>query len=43
MIKASEMIQRLKEQAKETQPTKVRTPKDYKVSNKAKKRTNTFS
>ena len=27
MIKASEMIQRLKEQAKETQPMKVRTPK----------------
>jgi hypothetical protein len=36
-IKASEMIQRLKEQAKETQPTKVRTPKAIKYLTKLKR------
>ena len=37
MIKASEMIQRLKEQAKETQPMKVNTPKAIKYLTKLKR------
>jgi hypothetical protein len=37
MIKASEMIQRLKEQAKETQPMKVRTPQAIKYLTKLKR------
>jgi len=36
-IKASEMIQRLKEQAKETQPMKVNTPKAIKYLTKLKR------
>ena len=36
-IKASEMIQRLKEQAKETQPMKVRTPKAIQYLTKLKR------
>jgi len=37
MIKASEMIQRLKEQAKEIQPMKVNTPKAIKYLTKLKR------
>jgi predicted transcriptional regulator len=37
MIKASEMIQRLKEQAKETQPMKVNTPKAIQYLTKLKR------
>jgi hypothetical protein len=37
MIKALEMIQRLKEQAKETQPMKVNTPKAIKYLTKLKR------
>jgi hypothetical protein len=36
-IKASEMIQRLKEQAKETQPMKVNTPKAIKYLTRLKR------
>ena len=36
-IKASEMIQRLKEQAKETQPMKVRTPQAIKYLTRLKR------
>ena len=37
MIKASEIIQRLKEQAKEKQPMKVNTPKAIKYLTKLKR------